>query len=99
MILLVNKIYKIGGWLKNFLDVTVTALTERNQAKIYSNHRTIGLLSHTGNIVVRILTNGLESHICHPFQPSSISLLRVGNTFSISALFDVTKLQKNSLDV
>ena len=29
----------------------------------------------------------------HPFQPSSISFLRVGNTFSISSPFDVTKLQ------
>ena len=30
----------------------------------------------------------------HPFQPSSILLLRVGNTFSISSPFGVTKLQK-----
>ena len=36
---------------------------------------------------------------CHSFQPSSISLLRVGNTFSITSPFDVTKLQKNCLDV
>ena len=34
---------------------------------------------------------------CHPFQPSSISLLRVGNTFSISSPLDVTKLQKIGL--
>ena len=33
----------------------------------------------------------------NPFQPSSISLLRVGNTFSISSPFDVTKLQKIAL--
>ena len=31
---------------------------------------------------------------CHPFQTSSISLLRVGNNFSVSSLFDVTKLQE-----
>ena len=36
---------------------------------------------------------------CHPFQPLSISLLRVGSTFSISSPFDITKLQKNCLDV
>ena len=36
---------------------------------------------------------------CHPFQPSPISLLILGNTFSISSPFDVTKLQKNCLDV
>ena len=29
-----------------------------------------------------------------PFQPSSISQLRVGNSFSISSPFDITKLQK-----
>ena len=33
---------------------------------------------------------------CHPFQPSSISLLRVGNTFSISFPFDVTITKKLS---
>jgi hypothetical protein len=32
-------------------------------------------------------------HICHAFQPSSISLLRLGNKFLISSLFLVTKLQ------
>jgi len=31
---------------------------------------------------------------CHPFPLSSISLLILGNTFSISSPFDVTKLQK-----
>jgi hypothetical protein len=31
---------------------------------------------------------------CHAFQPSPISLLRVGNTFSISSPFDITKFQK-----
>ena len=31
---------------------------------------------------------------CYPLQPSSISLLKIGNTFSISSLFDATKLQK-----
>ena len=31
---------------------------------------------------------------CHPFQPTSISLLRVSNTFSISSPFDVTKLER-----
>ena len=34
---------------------------------------------------------------CHPFQPSSNTLLRVGNTLLISSPFDVTKLQNNAL--
>ena len=33
----------------------------------------------------------------HPFQPSPIALLRVGNTFSISFYFDATKYQKTVL--
>jgi hypothetical protein len=38
----------------------------------------------------------LSSIICkyHSFQPSSISLLRVGNTFSIISPFDITNSQK-----
>ena len=32
--------------------------------------------------------------VCHPFQPSSISLLMVGNTISTTSPFDVTKLQQ-----
>ena len=34
---------------------------------------------------------------CHPFQPSPISLLRVGNTFLTSSPFDVSKLQQQKI--
>ena len=34
---------------------------------------------------------------CHAFEPSSISFLRVGNTFSNSSPFDVTRLQNKVL--
>ena len=39
------------------------ALPKKNQAKKCSDHRTISLISHTGKIVVRILSKRLESKI------------------------------------
>ena len=60
---LVNKIYMSGDWAKDFLDVTMIALTKKNQGKKGSNHRTIGLISQTGKIVAHILSKRLESKI------------------------------------
>ena len=51
-----NKIYMSGDWTKDFLDVTMIALPKKNQAKKYSDHRTISLISHTGKIAARILS-------------------------------------------
>ena len=39
------------------------ALQKKNQAINCSNHRTISLISHTGNIVARILSKRLENKI------------------------------------
>jgi hypothetical protein len=61
MTTLVNKIYMRGDWSKDFLDVTMIALTKKNQAKKCSEHRTISLISHTGKIVARILSKRLET--------------------------------------
>ena len=52
-----------GDWPKDFLDVTIIALPKQNQAKKCSDHRKISLISHTGKIVARILSNKLESKI------------------------------------
>jgi Reverse transcriptase (RNA-dependent DNA polymerase). len=52
-----------GDWPKDFLDVTMIALPNKNQAKKCSDHRTISLISHTGTIVVRILSKRLENKI------------------------------------
>ena len=38
-------------------------LPKKNQAKKCSDHRTISIISHTGNIVARILSKRLESKI------------------------------------
>jgi Reverse transcriptase (RNA-dependent DNA polymerase). len=63
MTALVNKIYMSGNWAKDFLDVTMIALTKKNQGKKGSNHRTISLISQTGKIVAHILSKRLESKI------------------------------------
>jgi hypothetical protein len=55
MTAMVNKIYMSGDWPNDFLDVKMIALTKKNQAKKYSDNRTISLISHTGKIVARIL--------------------------------------------
>ena len=52
-----------GDWPKNFLDVTMIALQNKNQAKKCSDHRAISLISHTGKLVARIPSKRLESKI------------------------------------
>jgi hypothetical protein len=52
-----------GEWLKNFLDVTMIALSQENQVNKHSNHRAINLISHTGKIVARIFNKRLETKI------------------------------------
>ena len=63
MTTLVNKISMSGDWPKDFLDVTMIALLKKVQAKKYSDHRTISLISHTGMIFAHILSKRLESKI------------------------------------
>ena len=47
MTALVNKIYMSGYWPKDFLDVTMIAISKKNQnlAKKCSDHKTISLIS------------------------------------------------------
>ena len=52
-----------GDWLEDFLIITMTALPKKNQAKKFSDHRAIGLISHTVMIAMRTLSKKLESKI------------------------------------
>jgi Reverse transcriptase (RNA-dependent DNA polymerase). len=63
MTALVNKICMSGDWLKDVLDVIMIALPKKNQAKKYSDHRTISLISHIGKIAASFLSKRLESKI------------------------------------
>ena len=52
-----------GDWLKDFLDVMMITLPKKYQAQKCRDHRTIILISATGNIVAHILSKRLESKI------------------------------------
>ena len=52
-----------GDWTKDFLYVTMIALSKKNQAKKCSDQRTISLISHTGKIFACILSKILKSII------------------------------------
>ena len=39
------------------------ALMKKQQAKVYSDHRTISLISHTGKIIARVLSRRLVQRI------------------------------------
>ena len=52
-----------GDWTNDFLDVTMIALPEKNQANKYSNHRTISLISVTGKTIACILCKRLKTKI------------------------------------
>jgi Reverse transcriptase (RNA-dependent DNA polymerase). len=58
MTALVNKIYMSG-----FYRCYDECITTVNQANKCSDHRTISLISHTGKIVARILSQRMESKI------------------------------------
>ena len=66
---------------------------KRHHAYILSYHRVQNLYQLFKNHDSTLMLSSII-FTYHPFQPSSISLLRVGNAFSISSPFDVTKLQK-----
>jgi hypothetical protein len=52
---LINIIYEIAEWPKDFKEVTVFALKKKSQAKKCSDHRTISLIAHTAKIVTKML--------------------------------------------
>jgi hypothetical protein len=56
---LINTIYDIGQWSKDFTEVT-TALKKNPQATKCSNHRTISLFAHTAKIFRRRIEKKIE---------------------------------------
>ena len=52
-----------GDWSKNFLDVMMIALPNKNQAKKCSDPKAISLISPTGKIFTHILSKLLENKI------------------------------------
>ena len=56
---LINTIYEIGEWPKDFTEVTMIAL-KKTQATKCSDHHTISLITHTAKIVAKILRRRIE---------------------------------------
>ena len=52
---LINTIYEIGEWPKDFTEVTMIALKKKPQTTKCSDHRTISLIAYTAKIVAKIL--------------------------------------------
>jgi hypothetical protein len=50
---LLNIIYEIGEWPKNFTEVTAIALKKKSKATKYRDHRTISLIAHTTKMAAR----------------------------------------------
>jgi len=60
---LINTVYEIGEWPKDFTELTMIALKKKPQATKCSEHRTISLIAHTAKIVAKILTRRIERKI------------------------------------
>jgi hypothetical protein len=60
---LINTIYEIGEWPKDFTEVPIITLKKKSQATKCSDHRTISLIAHTVKIVAKILRRRIEKKI------------------------------------
>jgi hypothetical protein len=60
---LINTIYEIGKWPKDFTEVTMITLKKKPQATKCSNHRTISLITHRAKTVAKILRRRIENKI------------------------------------
>jgi hypothetical protein len=52
---LINTIYEIREWPKDFTEVTMIALKKKTQATKCSDHRTNSLIAHPAMIIAKIL--------------------------------------------
>ena len=50
---LITTIYETVEWPKDFTEVTIISLKKKPQATKRSDHRTIGLITHTAKIVAK----------------------------------------------
>jgi hypothetical protein len=60
---LINTIYEIGEWPKDFTEVTMIALKKKPQATKCSDRRTISLIAHTSKIVAKTLRRRIKKKI------------------------------------
>jgi hypothetical protein len=60
---LINTIYEIGEWSKDFTEVTMITLQKKPQATKCNDHRTVRLIAHTAKKVAKILRRRIEKKI------------------------------------
>jgi retron-type reverse transcriptase len=73
---LINTIYEIGEWPKDFTEVTMFALKKKPQATKCSDHRAISLIAHTAKIVAKILRRRIEKKIKDVFGEDQFGFRR-----------------------
>jgi hypothetical protein len=73
---LINTIYEIGQWFKDFTEVTIIALKKKPQATKCSDHHTISLIAHTAKRVAKILRRRIEKKIEHVLGEDQFGFIR-----------------------
>jgi len=71
---LINTIYEIAEWPKDFMEVTMIALKKKPQATKCNDHRTISLITHTAKIVTKILRRWIEKKLRKYLEKISLDL-------------------------
>ena len=69
---LINTIYEIGQWSKDFTEVTMIALKKNTQTTKCSDHCTISLTVHTAKIIAKILKEELKRKLTMYFEKISL---------------------------
>jgi hypothetical protein len=60
---LINTIYEMGEWRKDFTEVTMIVLKKKPPATKCSDHLTVSHIAHTAKIVAKILKRRIERKI------------------------------------
>ena len=58
---LCNEMYRTGEWPRDFVRTTMIPLPKKTNAVECEDHRTISLICHTSKVMLRVLTNRIES--------------------------------------
>ena len=71
---LINTISESGQWPKDFTEVTMIALKKKTQNTKCSDHRTISFISHTAQIIAKIIRKGLKGKLRMYLEKISLDL-------------------------
>ena len=60
-----QQIWKTQQWSQGWKVSVLVSIPKKGSAKEFSNYRTITLISHTSNIILKILQARLQQHVNH----------------------------------